>query len=164
MIFHLSIAADRPAATAAMIAELLGGRAFPFPPFAEGSWIAMAGDERGSAVEVYPRGAEMHASAGEGEGVHCVVSDTRRHGPCHAAIASALDIDGVLDVAASNGVLAKPCDRGPFRVIELWVDDCFMFEVLTPEMQAEYRRTMTFAGWEGFLAANRPSHPIVQAA
>ena len=59
MLFHLSIDADDPRNVANVIAELWGGHAFPFPPVLTGSWVAMAGDDRGTTVEVYPRGAEI---------------------------------------------------------------------------------------------------------
>ena len=57
MIFHFSIAAKDPQRAARVIAELWRGEAFPFPPVAQGSWVAMAGDERNSTIEVYPLGA-----------------------------------------------------------------------------------------------------------
>ena len=159
MLFHMSFAADDPQRTAQMMAELWQGRAYPFPPFAEGSWIAMAGDERGSGLEVYPRGAEMH----EGEGakdVRCVMGAANRNIANHAAIATNLDEEEVKAIAGRYGATAKTCNRGPFHVVELWIDGCTMFEVLTPPMQDEYRGAMTFAGWEGFLAAmaGKPSH------
>ncbi len=46
MLFHVSIDADDPKHVAAVFAELWNGRAVPFPPVAEGSWMALAGDER----------------------------------------------------------------------------------------------------------------------
>lgn len=153
MLFHMSFAADAPQATAQMMAEIWQGRAYPFPPFAEGSWIAMAGDSRGSALEVYPRGTEMHEGAGALD-VRCVMGAANRNIANHAAIATDLSEEAVKAIAERNGAVAKTCDRGPFRVIELWIDGCTMFEVLTPDMQDEYRGAMTFAGWEDFLAAN----------
>ncbi len=153
MLFHMSFAADDPEGTAELMAEIWEGRAYPFPPFAEGSWIAMAGDERGSALEVYPRGTEMHEGAGARD-VRCVMGAANRNIANHAAIATQLTEEAVKATARKYGVVAKTCDRGPFRVIELWVDGCTMFEVLTPEMQEEYLGAMTFAGWEGFLAAS----------
>ena len=44
------------------------------------------------------------------------------------------------------------CQRGPFRVIEYWVDNALMLEMLTPEMQAEYQRSITPEGWRAMLA------------
>jgi hypothetical protein len=153
MLFHISIAAERPEQAARLIAELWRGRAYPFPPVAEGSWIALAGDDRGSAIEVYPLGTELHEGGGEAS-VQPMAGRPSRHGPVHVAIATGLDIDEVKAIARRYGAPAKVCSRGPFRVIELWVEGCFMIEVLTAEMQAEYLASFHFAGWERFLSAS----------
>ncbi|MBL7373574.1 hypothetical protein INQ23_30090, partial [Escherichia coli] len=42
---------------------------------------------------------------------------------------------------------------GVFGVLELWVEGSRMIEVLTPEMQAEYRAGLTVENWRGFLSA-----------
>jgi hypothetical protein len=152
MLFHISMAAERPEQAARLVAELWRGRAYPFPPVAEGSWIAMAGDERGSAIEVYPIGTELHEGEGE-TGARSAAGRPMRHGPVHIAIATELGVDEVKAIAARYGAPAKVCSRGPFRVIELWVEGAFMIEVLTPEMQAEYLGAFHFAGYERFLAA-----------
>jgi hypothetical protein len=152
MLFHISMAAERPKQTARLIAELWGGRAYPFPPVAEGSWIAMAGDDRGSAIEVYPLGTELHLGDGE-SAVRPVAGQAPRNGPVHVAIATELGIEAVKAIAERFGAPAKVCSRGPFHVIELWVEGCFLIEVLTPEMQAEYLASFEFAGYERFLAA-----------
>lgn len=151
MLFHISMAAERPKQAARLIAELWGGRAYPFPPVAEGSWIAMAGDERGSAIEVYPLGTELHEGVGESP-VRPVAGRRSRNGPVHVAIATALDAEAVKGIAKRFGAPAKVCARGPFHVIEVWVEGCFMIEVLTPEMQAEYLANFQLAGYERFLA------------
>ena len=152
MLFHISIAAKRPKQAARLVAELWGGRAYPFPPVAEGSWIAMAGDDRGSAIEVYPLGTELHES-GDDSPVRAVAGLPTRNGPVHVAIATDLDVDSVKRIAERFGAPAKVCARGPFHVIEVWVEGCFMIEVLTPEMQAEYLANLHFEGYERFLAA-----------
>lgn len=152
MLFHISIAAERPEQAARLVAELWRGRAYPFPPVAEGSWIAMAGDERGSAVEVYPLGTELHQGDGEAM-VRPVAGRPSRNGPVHVAIATELGVDEVKTIAERFGAPAKLCSRGPFHVIEVWVEGCFMIEVLTPEMQSEYLANLHFAGYERFLAS-----------
>ena len=60
MIFHFSIAADDPKRTATMLAELWRGEALPFPMLGKGSWIAHAGDDRRSTIEVYPRDMALY--------------------------------------------------------------------------------------------------------
>jgi hypothetical protein len=152
MLFHISIAAERPKQAARLVAELWGGRAYPFPPVADGSWIAMAGDERGSAIEVYPIGTELHPGEGEA-GAQSRAGRPSPNGPVHVAIATEFGMGEVKGIARRFGAPAKVCSRGPFRVIEVWVEGGFLIEVLTPEMQAEYLESFNFRGYERFLAS-----------
>jgi hypothetical protein len=159
MLFHVSIAADDPKRTAEMIAELWRGRAYPFPPVAEGSWVAMAGDDRNSSIECYPRGTVLFAGEGDREAEARNLGDAApRNGASHAAIATPLSVDEVKAIAARYGVSANVLSRGGiFHVIELWVDGAFLFEVLTPEFQAEYGH-VTCENWEKMLAGGaRPA-------
>lgn len=138
MLFHMSIDADDPQHVAEVLAELMGGRAAPFPPVAEGSWFALADDGRGSMIEVYPRGTELHEVEGDADAVG-LPGATRRHGPTHFALGTRLDPETVFVLAAEQGWPAKYRSRdGMFGVIEMWVERCLMIEVLTPSMQAEY--------------------------
>ena len=84
-----------------------------------------------------------------------------RNGASHAAIATPLSVDEVKAIAARYGVSAKVLNRGGiFHVIEVWVDGAFLFEVLTPEFQAEYGQ-VTCENWEKMLA--RGPRPAVAA-
>jgi hypothetical protein len=149
MIFHFSISADDPKRTATMLAELWRGDAFYFPMVGKGSWVAHAGDERRSTIEVYPRDLAFYPADGQGEQRTEPVS---RHGPFHAAVATPLSIEEVEEIGRRYGCHTKLCQRGPFRVIEYWVDNALMLEMLTPEMQAEYQRSVTPEGWRAMLA------------
>ena len=150
MLFHMSMAAERPEQAARLIAELWAGRAYPFPPVGQGSWIAMAGDDRGSAIEFLPLGTEFHEGGGDAP-VREVAGAPVRHGPVHVAIATHLSIEAVKALGARYDAPTKVCSRGPFRVIELWLEGNVMIEVLTEEMQAEYLASFTYEGYEAFL-------------
>jgi hypothetical protein len=147
MLFHVSIAAQDPQHVAEVVAELWGGEAFPFPPVAPGSWIAVAGDERGTSMEVYPVDVVLRESEGDADGYGestGVVAFTATH----AAIATALDREAVLAIAAREGWPAKYRKRGGFfGVIEMWIEGRQMVEVLTPEMQREYLGFMGLESW-----------------
>jgi hypothetical protein len=149
MIFHFSISADNPKRTATMLAELWRGEAFPFPMVGQGSWVAFAGDDRGSTVEVYPRDLAFYPADGQGEQRREAVS---RHGAFHAAVATPLSIEEVEEVGRRYGCHTSLCRRGAFSVIEFWVDNALMLEMLTPEMQQEYLRAATIDGWRVMLA------------
>lgn len=153
MLFHMSMSADDPARVSAAIAELWGGESLPFPPF-PGSYIAMAGDARRSAIEVYPRGHALYPGKGLSEVEARPNATADRHGPYHIAIATPLTESQVYAIAQREGWVAKTLSRGGvFRVIEFWVEGSFMIEVLTPEMQAEYTGRVTIAAWKAMLAA-----------
>lgn len=153
MIFHVSTDAQNPQRVASVIAELWDGVATPFPAVIEGSWIAMAGDARNTAIEVYPAGTEL--VQGEGEtGGHGEIRGGARGSSMHFAMATAKSIDEVRAIAEREGWTTKVCLRGgAFRVIEFWIEGARMIEVLTPEMQAEYLAAFTVPNWQGFLAA-----------
>jgi hypothetical protein len=36
---------------------------------------------------------------------------------------------------------------GPFNCIELWLENRLLIEILTPEMQAQYRANMKMSNW-----------------
>ncbi|CAN5644675.1 hypothetical protein BH10PSE14_BH10PSE14_00760 [soil metagenome] len=152
MIFHLSIDADEPQHVAEVIAELWGGVARPFPPVMTGeSWMAMAGDDRGSAVEVYPRGTEIREAAGDADAYGAIGANGARSAT-HFAMATALDRAAVEAIAVREGWPVKYRKRGGiFGVLELWIEGTRMVEILTPEMQREYLGAMTVSGWTGFL-------------
>lgn len=158
MLFHLSIDAREPQRVATVLAELFGGAAAPFPPVAEGSWVAMAGDERNTAVEVYPRGTELIEVPGDadalgvpGDGGLCAT---------HFAMATPLSEDAVFAIARREEWPAKYRKRsGTFGVIELWLERDRMVEVLTAEMQAEYRASYTPDAWRRMLDQRQDKLP-----
>lgn len=159
MLFHLSIDANDPQRVAAVLAELFGGGAItPFPPVAEGSWLAMAGDDRNTMVEVYPRGTELHEAAGGDDAFGITRAAAPQRSATHFAMASPLTQQAILAIAAREGWPAKYCKRGGmFGVIELWIEGDRMVEVLTDEMQAEYLAAMTIPNWQAVLAAGAPA-------
>jgi hypothetical protein len=151
MLFHLSIEADDPRHVAEVVAELWGGAAAPFPAVTPGSWIALAGDDRGSAIEFYPRGTEIHEVAGDHDATGVRVPP-RRYNATHFAMATKLNEDEVLAIAKREGWPAKYRKRGDaFGVIEIFVEGCQMIEVLTEEMQREYVEAVTIPNWMAMI-------------
>lgn len=162
MLYHVSIDADDPRHVAGVLAELWGGQAAPFPPVIAGSWVAMAGDDRASLVEVYPRGTELMLAEGDAD-AYGVIGNPDRRSATHFAMATALDSDRVFAIAAREGWPAKYRKRGGmFGVVEVWVEGCRMIEVLTPAMQSEYVSSMTATTSHAFTAHLGP-RPTRQA-
>ena len=136
MIHHLSIAARDPKGAAEVLAEVMGGKAVPFPPN-PGSFFALQLDNHGSGIEVYPAGTELEPNGVVG-GAFVKHEKPRGYGATHCALSVATDHAKVLDIARRAGWECYDCNRGPFHVIEVWVENETMIEVLPPEYAAEY--------------------------
>lgn len=135
MIHHLSIAARDPQRAAGVLAELMGGTAVPFPPN-PGSFFALQLDDHGSGVEVYPAGTELQPNGASGGSF--VKTTPRGYGATHCAISVPTDGATVQAIAEGAGWHCYDCNRGPFHVIEVWVENETMIEVLPPAYAEEY--------------------------
>ena len=133
MIHHLSIAAREPERVAGVLADLMDGVVVPDA----GHFFVSQIDEHGSAVEVYPAGTELQP--GGPTGGRLVKKETGRgFGPTHFALSVATDADAVERAARREGWACFRCNRGPFHVIEVWVENETLVEILPPEYAREY--------------------------
>jgi hypothetical protein len=137
MIHHLSIHARDPKHVASVLTEMFRGTMTGFGPYRD-SYIAWMGDEHGTAIEVYPAGTEMTPDAGRSHA-------NFRHNPhatgftsTHAAISIDRSRDEIAAFAAREGWRAIELPRGPNNVIEFWIENSVMLELLTPDMARAY--------------------------
>lgn len=137
MIHHLSVPAADPRHVAEVLVELLDGELTEFGPL-PGGWIAWAGDDVGTAVEVYPLGTEMVPPDGSGQAGFRHDPAASGHTATHATLSVQRTAEEVLALGAREGWRAVRLSRGPFEVIELWLEGRVMLEVLTPEMAEDY--------------------------
>jgi hypothetical protein len=137
MIHHLSIAARDPKHVAGVLAEIMGGTCVPFPPN-PGSFFALQLDDNGSGVEVYPAGTVLSPNGEVGGGFTKRAETESGYRATHFALSVATDGKTVEVIAAREGWKCFDCNRGPFHVIEVWVENEQMVEVLPPEYAAEY--------------------------
>jgi hypothetical protein len=148
MIFHASIPTHDPERVARTLAELWGGFAAPFSPF-EGAWMAVAGDDRGTIIETYPSHLTLTPGDDAREPLASMSASRPQYSGFHMAVASPLSAQQVIAIGEREGWRAVRCTRGDhfFDVIELWIENSTLIEVLTPEMQAQY---LSFATPENF--------------
>jgi hypothetical protein len=137
MIHHLSIPAQDPLHVAKTLVELFNGKLSRFGPY-DNSYIAWAGDEHGTAIEVFPAGTELLPDAGQGQA-------NFRHNPVssgfvttHAAVSVNRNTDEIIALAAREGWRALELSRGSFNVIEFWIENRVMLELMTAEMTKAY--------------------------
>lgn len=153
MINHISIGVHNPEKVAGVLAELWNGMVIPFPP-APDSFMVLANDGKGSAVEVTPistviapgegmppeDGLDYSVKTEEYEAKFVVSDFAPQYVATHLNINTRLTVDEVRAIGAREGWRTLVCNRGEglFQLIELWIEDRFMLEVMTPEMTERY--------------------------
>lgn len=134
-ILHTSIPVRDPKRVAQALAELVDGATFDF--LHPGCYFVMFG-EPGSLIELYRKEIELHP--GE-PGKPCELLDSDSPGKftgSHTAIRVSASTERVLEIADAYGWRAEIHRRRVFRVIEFWIENEYLLEVLPPELAAEY--------------------------
>lgn len=143
MIHHISLDAKNPKHVATVLAEIMGGHIVPAPPnFRPDSWFVFAGDEHGTMVEVLPAGTELRPDEPEA-GFHASTAPVAAYVPAHAYISVNVSTETLLQIGKREGWLVRYCDRGPFDLIEFWIENRQMIEFATPEMKEKYVSLLT---------------------
>src|SRR6478672_11729813 len=151
MINHISIAVNEPERVANVLAELWDGMVFPFPP-APDSFFVVANDGKGTAVEVTPAGTvivpgegqqaedDLNAKTEEFEARFVKSDFVPRYVATHLNINTKKGIEEIREIANREGwrVLVANRGEGLFQLVEVWVENTFMLEVMTPEQTTRY--------------------------
>lgn len=144
MIHHISIAASNAHHVATVLAEILHGYAIPFPPNPN-SYVAIAGDEYGTIIEVYPSGSEiLPGRTADEQAIFEQHSTSRPYSAFHAAISVPASLEEIQAIGDREGWRVLSCSRdGLFNVIEFWIENQLMIELLTPAFAATYLTAMS---------------------
>lgn len=153
MINHISIAVENPEKVANVVAELWNGMAIPFPP-CPNSFMVLANDGRGSGIEITPINTVLMPGEGlppeenfdsttptDGYEARFVQSDfVPQYVATHLNINTHLSIEEIKEIGRREHWRTLVCNRGEglFQLVELWIEDRFMLEVMTPEQTARY--------------------------
>ena len=150
MIHHVSIPAHDPQHVAEVLAELMGGRCVPFGPL-EGAYMALSGDKHGSMIEVYPHRATLDIPANDDQVVFGDNAAPPKTWPFHVLLSVPLEREEIERIGAREGWRAKTFGRGMqgekpfFHVVEFWVENRLMIEVVSLPMAREYEAFLTSA-------------------
>ncbi len=155
MIAHVSIPARNPFTVAKLLAKVTDASVFAFP-VVEGAYIVVANDDSGSAIEVYPVGMSHHP----GQGAPMSLSeptiktqpwedqiykeaDDQKPTSHHMAVSSRLTEQELRTLGEEHGFRVVGCDRaGVFKLVELWIDNSYLVEVLSGDEYARYKGFM----------------------
>jgi hypothetical protein len=157
MIHHVSIPAHDPRGVADVLADLLQGRAFPFPGGVPGAYMAVSGDAHGTMIEIYPETTTLElgddaVAFGEAGGT------VPRSSAFHVLVSVPHEREAVERIGQRAGWRTRFLGRGApgqppvFHVIELWIENRFLIEVATPSMVAAYTNTVQFATLDRLFA------------
>lgn len=134
MIFHASIPADDPEHVTRVLAEIWRAEYFPF--VYPGSFVLVPGDEVGTILEVVPRGSEQVPAAVD---VGLRKNDSpSRYSEVHLNLSTHLSIDEILAIGRREAWVARECDRNFFKLVELWIENSFLIELMTTAEAARY--------------------------
>lgn len=153
MINHISIAVHNPKKAADVLAELWNGLVLPFPP-APHSFMVLANDGKGTGVEITPidtvlmpgeglppeENFDASTPTGEYEAKFVSSEFAPQYVATHLNINTHLSEAEVKRIGEREGWRVLTCNRGEglFQLIELWIEDRFMLEVMTPAQTARY--------------------------
>lgn len=145
MIHHVSIPAEEPGRVAAVLAEVMGGKCYPFPGGFRDSFMAVSGDARGTAIEVYPTGLHL-VPDGDGQVRVAETGAKPDYSAFHLLLSVDMDQAGIEAIGAREGWLTRLCGRaapgGPvlFQVIEFWLENRLMVELAPKSLIGAYEK------------------------
>jgi hypothetical protein len=157
VIHHISITVNHPLKVARALGDVLQGSVYGFPPL-EGSYIVLPFDAHGTAIEVYPRTATFEPGLADGPQTYGLNASSPPYIGIHAAISVPSTQAEIEAIGDREGWRTLLCDRGPFRVIEFWVENWLMLELLPANLTTDYLAFIQPRQAEAFLGA--PIHTM----
>jgi hypothetical protein len=138
MLHHISFAVRDPHHVAEVVAELWQGKAMPFPGHT-GSFIALAMDAYGTAIEFLPKGSVLKPTPNESSNWSSEPSLTG-YTATHVNMAVPVSEAEIYDIAKREGWQAVRSDRqGLFELIEFWIENKIMLELMPPNLMERYQ-------------------------
>ena len=143
MIHHISLAVNDPLHVAKVVAELWQGRVIPFPDH-PGSYFVISLDRYGTAIAFMPRGTVLKpGSSSESVRFSNPNPDATGYTATHVNIAVPISEAQIYEIADREGWRAVRCKHGDlFELIEFWVENEILLELLPPTLMEQYRITV----------------------
>ncbi len=153
MIHHISIAAHNPLHVSQVLAEVLQGQSIPFPGH-PGSYVALALDVQGTMIEVHPFGTALFPGSEINDACDLRPNPTTsQYTANHTAISVPVSEAQIQAIAVREGWRMVHCHRGDyFDVIEFWVENQLLIELLPPEIVTQYLTFMEPQSLQEFVA------------
>jgi hypothetical protein len=155
MIHHISLAVNDPRRVAEVVAKLLQGQAIPFPHH-PGSYVVLALEPNGTAIELFPKSTVLKPGLDDGS---VRLSDSNCaaevYTATHANMAVPISEPEIYAIANQESWRAVRCKRrGFFELIELWIENEVLLELLPPNLMEQYLMTMNIENLKAVLNAD----------
>ncbi|HEY9662019.1 MAG TPA: hypothetical protein V6C65_26480 [Allocoleopsis sp.] len=136
MIHHISITAQNPLHVATVLAEVWNGKVFKFPY--PGSYVVFPFDNYGSGIEVFPLECVIVPASDIEPSKVIQIPHSSDFVATHAAISVPTSQAQLEQIGKREGWQVARCNRGPFDVIEFWLENRLMLEFLPPDLTTQY--------------------------
>jgi hypothetical protein len=145
MIHHMSFGVSNPSRVAEVLAELTGATAMraPSPPFPRDAWFVLAGDDRGTFLEILPATTVFDPDAPLGLKQRPAESAL---GSGHVLISTIKSIEEIEAIAKREGWRSQEVDTGLFKIAKFWIDGTVLVELFA---QGEAQRYIDAFGATG---------------
>lgn len=139
MIHHISLSALDPRTVAQALGEVFLAPVLPAPPpFPDGSFVVPLLDDQGTFLEIVPHGTVLRA--GEGSESACWIPSVEgTFNPNHAFISTQRSVEDLIAIGESRGWRTVLCSRGDFDLVEMWIENRQMMELVTQAQLQAYR-------------------------
>jgi hypothetical protein len=161
MIHHISFPANDPEHVASVLAEVMGGKCYPFRPV-PGSFMAVSGDKHGTLIEVHSSDVLIVP----------LRSPIRRsdewepqRSAFHVFLSVPIPREKIEAIGQREGWTTRFCTRPSadllapgqkplFCLIEFWVENHFLIEVAPQDLLADYEALYQFDRLDGTASAS----------
>lgn len=137
MIHHMSFGVSDPARVARVLAELTGATAVraPAPPFPHHAWFVVAGDDRGTFLEILPATAVFDPDAPLGLRHRPATFEPVNAHVLVSTVKSGAEIEAIAD---REGWRTQEVETGLFKIVKLWIDGSVLVELFARDEATRY--------------------------
>lgn len=145
MIHHMSFGVREPERVAHVLAELMEATAVraPTPPFSHGAWLVVAGDDRGSFLEILPATSVFDPDAPLGIRQRPATFEPVT---AHVLVSATADSGTIQAVAAREGWRTQEVETGLFKIVKFWIGGNVLVEFLAKSEAGRYIEAFGAAG------------------
>ena len=142
MLHRISIPVDDPLHVANVLSEILHGCVLPCrdSPF---SYTVLPNDEYGSAIDLVQSGNEVIVGLNRDKFEYEYNLNHSDFSPVHLAISVPVSRYEIEQIAEREGWHVAVGNRGRFQLIEFWLENKFLLELILPATVSQYVKSMT---------------------